>query len=182
MARIPTHARATPPTPPASPSNAFGQQLTYETGAARADGHAHGELTTAALGLGEPEARDIGTSDEENKTDSTHEDQDLLAHAAGDYVVHRADDDAPTLVAIGEGPGEAGVDGFDIGARLLEGDTGLEMADDAEVTAGAEDLLGKEPEGLPEVDVVVEVEESGRAEARRHDADDEVGCAIEREL
>ena len=120
---------------------AFRQQLRDDARSARAERGADRQLASADVAAREQQVRHVGAAQEQHESDDAEQQKRRVlqrrAHHAG---AQRLDEDAPALVRLGIRLREPVGDDREIRLRGVEGDTGLEAANDLEKPRGSRQI------------------------------------------
>ena len=104
-------------------------ELTEERGASGTDGGADGEFASTCPAASEEKIADIGAGDEKDETDGAEKDGEGSLGVTEKKLFEGGGVNAPVLVDVGIGRGEAGGDGAEFGFGGGDGDAGLEARD-----------------------------------------------------
>src|SRR3984893_1334132 len=117
-----------------SEGDAFHENFAGDARARSAEGGADGEFLATAFDSDEKQVGDVGTGDEQNHSDGTHENPECVADVTDDVFLQRAEIGADVgvfenfgieTIGGGEAAGNDGKHASDVGAGLLHGDAGL---------------------------------------------------------
>ncbi len=156
---------------------AFGEQLTDDAPASRADGGAHGELALPHHPLRQQQAADVRARDQQHEAGGALQNLERRPEIAADHrLVERHDANAPALVLLRLLPEAAG-ELIGRSLRLLQRDAILQAGHDVAISGRAAATATR---GSQRYEVV------GRCvcedEARRHHAEDRARCVIATEV
>jgi len=163
---------------------AFEDGLTQEAGGGRAQSAAHGDFALAADGAYQQQSGQIGAGNQHHDKDGEKQGAHQRTGALHGFFAKRTNGCGPgkTLYR-----GRMGAHGFlrhvlGVVLRLRDSNARLEAADHVETPAGAlvdRDFVWREAQRNPELAVIEPAGEQGEFEIARHNADDEVGLAVE---
>ena len=163
---------------------AFGQELTDDAAAARAERVADGDLTLTRAGPREQQIRDVRAGDQQHEADRAEHHQQARAHVADDLVLKR-DDFAALAPRVREHPQRVGLAKIGyarahLRLRARGGCAGREPGDGLTALTAAPQRASRraiERERHPDLRLG-----GGERERRGHDADDFARLAVDQDL
>ena len=152
--------------------------MTEESRAAGADSRANGEFAAPGPASGEEQIANVGAGDEQNETYRAEEDRERSAGVAEQILFERGGVDAPAVVDLGIGGGEAVGDSGEFELRAGHICVRFHAREDGVgVVAAIGELVFCRKKRDPEFGVCGETEQG----LRGHNPDDAVGLAVERD-
>ena len=172
--------------------NAFAQHLPHHLHPSRPEREANGKFTLPRARPRQEHGGEIRAGNEEDEADRADQNHERAAHSADDQILHRIKRGAEFsrgAVVIWESRIPAGDNGIELGLRLGEADSRFEPGDDAVAARAARfQLVFRERDWFPDIGALgkrrsLDTKEWERKfKLRRHDSDDGVAPAIDRDL